>query len=67
MPRRRAQTPEEVRKRLLADGWKERAGRGDHVNFNKSGVPAVITVDMGVREVPIGTLRSIYRKAGWAW
>jgi predicted RNA binding protein YcfA (HicA-like mRNA interferase family) len=67
MPKRKPQTPQEIRKRLLADGWKERAGRGDHVNFNKPGVPLVITVDMGVREVPIGTLRSIYRKAGWAW
>jgi hypothetical protein len=27
----------------------------------------VITVDMGMKEIPIGTLRSIYRKAGWRW
>ena len=51
----------------LAAGWTERKGKGDHVNFNKPGHPFVITVDMGVREIPVGTLRSIYRKAGWNW
>jgi len=63
----RPQAPTEVVRRLEAEGWKRRAGRGDHVNFNKPGHPYVITVDMGVREIPIGTLRSIYRKAGWKW
>jgi len=43
------------------------AGRGDHVNYNKPGEPVVVTVDMGRKEIPIGTLRSIYRKAGWRW
>jgi predicted RNA binding protein YcfA (HicA-like mRNA interferase family) len=61
------QTLREVVRRLLADGWIERAGKGDHRNFTKPGHPMVITVDLGVREIPIGTLRSIYRKAGWEW
>ncbi|TAK49798.1 MAG: type II toxin-antitoxin system HicA family toxin [Xanthobacteraceae bacterium] len=26
-----------------------------------------VTVDMGAREIPTGTLRSIYRQAGWEW
>jgi predicted RNA binding protein YcfA (HicA-like mRNA interferase family) len=65
--RRKAETPEQVRKRLLDDGWVERKGRGDHLNFNKAGQPMVITLDMGAREVTIGMLRSIYRKAGWQW
>ncbi|CAH1671966.1 type II toxin-antitoxin system HicA family toxin [Chelatococcus asaccharovorans] len=66
-PKRRTETPEEVRKRLLADGWTERKGKGDHRNFNKTGIRAVITVDMGARAVPTGTLRNIYRNAGWQW
>ena len=53
-------------KRLLAEGWAERRGKGDHRNFKKAGMPTV-TVDMGMREIPIGTLRSIYRAAGWEW
>ncbi len=65
-PKRPTETPAEVRRRLLADGWTEKAGKGDHVNFRKVG-QRVVTVDMGVREIPIGTLRNIYRIAGWAW
>jgi predicted RNA binding protein YcfA (HicA-like mRNA interferase family) len=67
MPKHGPEKPAEVRKKLLTNGWVERAGRGDHINFNKPGHPFVITIDMGVREIPIGTLRSIYRKAGWEW
>jgi predicted RNA binding protein YcfA (HicA-like mRNA interferase family) len=67
MARHASERPSEVRRRLERDGWQRRAGCGDHVNFNKPGQPVVITVDMGMKEVPIGTLRSIYRKAGWRW
>ncbi len=58
--------PSEVIKRLETDGWVQRRGKGDHVNFNKPGHP-VITVDAGANPIPIGTLRSIYRIAGWTW
>jgi predicted RNA binding protein YcfA (HicA-like mRNA interferase family) len=50
------------------EGWRRRrAGRGDHVNYNKPGQASVITVDLGMKEIPIGTLRSMYRRAGWQW
>jgi predicted RNA binding protein YcfA (HicA-like mRNA interferase family) len=26
-----------------------------------------VTIDRGAREFPTGTLRSIYRQAGWEW
>lgn len=65
-PKRTPETPEAIRKRLLADGWTERKGKGDHRNFRKPG-HGVVTVDMGVREIPSGTLRNIYRVAGWVW
>lgn len=65
--KRPTESPKVVIKRLLADGWTERKGRGDHRNFVKPGHTYVITVDDGPREVPIGTLRNIYRMAGWAW
>jgi predicted RNA binding protein YcfA (HicA-like mRNA interferase family) len=67
MGRHAPERPSDVCKRLERDGWRRRSGRGDHVNYNKPGQPIVITVDMGMKEVPIGTLRSIYRKAGWTW
>ena len=65
-PRHGPATPSEVVKMLLADGWLHRKGKGDHRNFTKAGFKTV-TVDMGVREIPTGTLRAIYRTAGWAW
>ena len=44
-----------------------RKGKGDHVNFTKQGIRIVVTIDTGVREILVGTLRSIYRLAGWEW
>jgi predicted RNA binding protein YcfA (HicA-like mRNA interferase family) len=67
MTKHRPRTPQQVCKDLEADGWVLRKGKGDHRNYNKPDQRFVITVDMGVREIPIGTLRSIYRKAGWKW
>jgi predicted RNA binding protein YcfA (HicA-like mRNA interferase family) len=64
MTEHRPRTPQQVCKDLEADGWILRNGKGDHRNYNKPYQRFVITVDMGVREIPIGTLRSIYRKAG---
>lgn len=58
-------TPREIVKRLRKEGWEEFKGKGDHKNFRKEG--RLVTVDMGVREIPMGTLRSIFRQAGWAW
>lgn len=66
MPPPRPLTPREICRMLQADGWTERKGKGDHKVFNKPGA-GNISVDMGPREIPVGTLRSIFRKAGWAW
>lgn len=60
-------TPAEVIHRLEADGWTPRPGKGDHVNFKKPGEPRMVTVDAGAREIPVGTLRNIFRAAGWKW
>ena len=63
-PKRLTERPREIIRRLIADGWTERPGKGDHRNFGKAG-RGVVTIDTGVREIPIGTLRNIYRVAGW--
>jgi predicted RNA binding protein YcfA (HicA-like mRNA interferase family) len=61
-------TPKEAVKMLEADGWTlKRRGPGDHRQFAHPTKKGKVTVDMGVREIPIGTLRSIYRQAGWNW
>ncbi|WP_336490645.1 type II toxin-antitoxin system HicA family toxin [Methylobacterium nigriterrae] len=53
---------------LRDDGWSVvRKGPGDHVQFKHPTKPGKVTVDAGVREIPLGTLHSIYRQAGWDW
>ena len=60
--------PREIAKLLRADGWVvKRKGPGDHVQYVHSSKPGKVTLDMGGDPVPVGTLRSIYRQAGWAW
>jgi len=54
-------------RQLEAEGWIRRPGKGDHVVFKHPTKPGRVTVDTGVKEIPIGTLRSIYRMAGWKW
>jgi predicted RNA binding protein YcfA (HicA-like mRNA interferase family) len=53
-------------RQLERDGWVARPGKGDHVVFRHPRSPGRV-VDPGKKEIPIGTLRSIYRMAGWDW
>jgi predicted RNA binding protein YcfA (HicA-like mRNA interferase family) len=59
----------EVVARLSEEGWiVARKGPGDHVQYkHPSRSEGRVTVDHGAREIPTGTLRSIYRQAGWDW
>ena len=42
-------------------------GPGDHVQLMHTTKPGRVTLDMGAHDLPLGTLRSIYRQAGWKW
>jgi predicted RNA binding protein YcfA (HicA-like mRNA interferase family) len=54
--------------RLTAEGWyAARKGPGDHVQYKHPTRPGRVTIDTGAREQTTGTLRSIYRQAGWEW
>jgi len=65
---KRVVSPRDIVHRLRKEGWEvKRCGPGDHVQFVHGSRPGKVTVDMGVREIPIGTLRSICRQAGWDW
>jgi predicted RNA binding protein YcfA (HicA-like mRNA interferase family) len=66
MRNRETLSAREVVRRLGADGWVvKRRGPGDHVQFVHPSKPGTVTVDMGARDIPIGTLRSVFRQAGW--
>ncbi len=64
----RPMKPTEVARQLRADGWTiKRKGPGDHVQFAHPTKPGKVTLDVGGDPIPTGTLRSIYRQAGWDW
>ena len=50
---------------LEKDGWVPVAVRGDHHQFKNPGRPGRVTVPHPNRDLPAGTVRSIYRQAGW--
>jgi predicted RNA binding protein YcfA (HicA-like mRNA interferase family) len=57
-----------IEHRLLRDGWSiVRNGPGDHVQYKHPTQKGRVTIDKGTREIPTGTLRSIFSQAGWEW
>jgi predicted RNA binding protein YcfA (HicA-like mRNA interferase family) len=50
--------------RLKQDGWYEAAHVGSHKQFKHTVKPGRVTVPHPVRDIPIGTLRSIEKQAG---
>ena len=60
-------TSREVEDLLKADGWTVIAIRGSHQQWSHPSKAGRVTLVTGSRDIPIGTLRSIYRQAGWNW
>jgi predicted RNA binding protein YcfA (HicA-like mRNA interferase family) len=56
-----------VMARLKADGWIEVAQKGSHKQFKHPPKPGRVTLPHPKRDIPLGTLRSIWRQAGWDW
>ena len=54
----------EVIQRLRTDGWYEVSQEGSHKQFKHGTKPGRVTVPHPVRDIPIGTLRSIEKQAG---
>lgn len=68
MASRHNRIPREIAARLRKEGWTiKRRGPGDHVQYVHPTKPGKGTLDMGADPIPTGTLRSIYRQAGWEW
>ena len=67
-PKRSPMKPREIGGLLRDDGWViKRKGPGDHVQWAHPEKPGKVTLDMGSAEIPTGTLRSIFKQAGWDW
>jgi len=52
-------------KMLLDDGWVVVDRRGSHMQLKNPAKPGRVTVPHPKRDLPTGTVRSIYKQAGW--
>lgn len=53
----------EVISTLIADGWKQVAQEGSHVQFKHPTKKGRVTVPYPKKDIPIGTLKSIEKQA----
>jgi len=51
--------------RLKSEGWYEVHVVGDHHQFKHPTKPGKVTVPHPKKDLPIGTVRSIEKQAGW--
>lgn len=54
----------EIIAKLKADGWTHDGATGDHFHFKHPAKPGKVTVPHPVRDIKIGTLKSIERQSG---
>lgn len=52
-------------RRLEQDGFELISVRGSHHKFRHPGMKRVVVVPHPKRDLPRGTVRSIYKQAGW--
>lgn len=50
-----------------SDGWQLVRTRGSHQQFRHPDKPGLVTVPHPKRDFPMGTLRAIFKQAGWDW
>jgi predicted RNA binding protein YcfA (HicA-like mRNA interferase family) len=55
-----------VIKRLKHDGWVLARTKGSHHTFKHPDRPGLVTVPHHKRDLPTGTLRAIFKQAGWS-
>jgi predicted RNA binding protein YcfA (HicA-like mRNA interferase family) len=56
-----------VIKKLQDDGWFLHNVRGSHHQFKHSDKAGKVTVPHPKKDLPTGTLKGIYKQAGWNW
>jgi predicted RNA binding protein YcfA (HicA-like mRNA interferase family) len=60
-------TSADIIRRLSQEGWEKVHQVGSHGKYTHPAKPGSVTVPHPRKDIPIGTLRSIYRQAGWLW
>ena len=56
----------EILRRLRADGWVQVHHKGSHVKLEHPGREGFVVVPHPRKDLPVGTLRAIFRQAGWS-
>lgn len=56
----------DIIRRLEREGYVLRAVKGSHHKFFHDDLRCMVTVPHPRRDLPLGTVYSIYRQAGWA-
>lgn len=62
-----AMNSRQVIKKLKDDGWLLHHIKGDHRQFKHPEKPGKVTVPHPKKDIAMGTLRNIFRQAGWDW
>ena len=57
----------EIVRRLESEGGRKAHQADSHIQFKHPEKPGAVTVSHPKKDLPTGTLRSIYRQAGWQW
>jgi predicted RNA binding protein YcfA (HicA-like mRNA interferase family) len=56
----------EIIKRLRDDGWILVRTKGSHHQFRHPKRVGLVTVPHPKRDIPLGTVKSIFKQAGWS-
>jgi predicted RNA binding protein YcfA (HicA-like mRNA interferase family) len=56
----------DIIRRLESEGWRLARITGSHHHFAKPGRRDIVTVPHPRKDITIGTIKNIYRQAGWA-
>jgi predicted RNA binding protein YcfA (HicA-like mRNA interferase family) len=60
-------TSAELIRRLESEGWVRVGGKGDHSKFKHPKRAGHVVVPHPRKDIAVGTLRNIFRQAGWDW
>ncbi|MEM9479083.1 MAG: type II toxin-antitoxin system HicA family toxin [Verrucomicrobiota bacterium] len=60
-------TSREIISRLKSEGWQLVNVRGSHHQYKHPERGTRVTVPHPKKDLPKGTLRSVFRQAGWNW
>lgn len=55
----------QIIKRLEAEGWYLARTNGSHHQYKHPSKPGLVTVKHPDKDIPVGTLNSLMKQAGW--